>query len=296
MKYLIVNGDDLGLTHSMNEGVMRATKGLLTSTSIMANGFAYDHAVKNVLPEIKDIGIGVHLCLNEGVAVSSADMLPELTDENGWFKRRFIKGFLFLATQWWNKKIAKEAEIEIRSQIEKIIAVASIDHLDGHNHVHMIPWIFNIVCKCASDYGVKWIRMADEPFNRHAYSVRFPSLASLAHYVNLKRWSSVNRDTASRYGVKCNDVLYGVLYSGYMSENISLSYLDCATIENSVTEILFHPGVINDQQDLSIDRVIMHFSNDKYRFTELGTITSLVVRQKIEEKGFTLTNYGGLPL
>ena len=45
MKQLIVNADDFGLTEAVNAGIVKACfRGIVTSTTIMANGAAFDHA------------------------------------------------------------------------------------------------------------------------------------------------------------------------------------------------------------------------------------------------------------
>ena len=45
---LIVNGDDFGFTEDVNEGIVEAFRhGILTATTLMANGSAFDHAVKS---------------------------------------------------------------------------------------------------------------------------------------------------------------------------------------------------------------------------------------------------------
>ena len=46
MKYLITNADDFGYTRDVNEGIIHAHRqGILTATTLMATGAAFDHAV-----------------------------------------------------------------------------------------------------------------------------------------------------------------------------------------------------------------------------------------------------------
>jgi len=46
MKRLIINADDFGLTKEINHGIIQADKkGILTSTSMVAVGEAFDEAV-----------------------------------------------------------------------------------------------------------------------------------------------------------------------------------------------------------------------------------------------------------
>jgi predicted glycoside hydrolase/deacetylase ChbG (UPF0249 family) len=47
MKRLILNADDFGMTRGVNEGIIRAHReGILTSTTLMADGEAFDDAVE----------------------------------------------------------------------------------------------------------------------------------------------------------------------------------------------------------------------------------------------------------
>ncbi|HKS41295.1 MAG TPA: ChbG/HpnK family deacetylase, partial [Blastocatellia bacterium] len=47
MRKLIVNADDFGFTRGVNLGIIRAfEEGILTSATIMANGDAFEDAIK----------------------------------------------------------------------------------------------------------------------------------------------------------------------------------------------------------------------------------------------------------
>ncbi len=66
MKNLIVNADDLGWTEGVNRGIVEAhRKGLVTSTSLLANGQAFAAAAE-ISRSNPELGIGVHLNLSDG--------------------------------------------------------------------------------------------------------------------------------------------------------------------------------------------------------------------------------------
>ena len=66
-KRLIVNADDFGIHETVNKAVYRGFEsGILTSTSIMAGGRAFDDAVA-MAKTMGDIGIGIHLTLVGGL-------------------------------------------------------------------------------------------------------------------------------------------------------------------------------------------------------------------------------------
>src|SRR3954447_19197922 len=80
--YLIVNADDFGITEGTNRAIIDAHQnGIVTSTSLLANGYAFDHAV-SLAKQTPSLGIGVHLTLTEGPPVSNC--LPaELLSPDG---------------------------------------------------------------------------------------------------------------------------------------------------------------------------------------------------------------------
>jgi predicted glycoside hydrolase/deacetylase ChbG (UPF0249 family) len=69
-KFLIVNADDFGYSHSINNGIVEAhEKGIVTSTSVMVNAIASDEA--KYLTKYPDLSIGLHFELKEVVGVEA---------------------------------------------------------------------------------------------------------------------------------------------------------------------------------------------------------------------------------
>ena len=154
----ILNADDFGMTNDFNRAVLYAYgRGLLKSTSLCANGPAFDNAVNEILPECSTLGIGVHLNIMEGHALTKCHLL---TDDSGMFNQ----GYLSLIFKAKNKNVQKQIESEFRAQIEKIISITKPDHIDSHVHTHAIPEIFKIVVKLAKEYNIPYIRTQHEAF------------------------------------------------------------------------------------------------------------------------------------
>lgn len=69
-KFLIVNADDFGYSHSINKGIVEAIEyGIVTSTSVMVNAIAADEAKE--LTEYPDLSVGLHFELSEVVNVKA---------------------------------------------------------------------------------------------------------------------------------------------------------------------------------------------------------------------------------
>ncbi len=78
MKNLIVNADDLGWTEGVNRGIAEAQrKGLVTSTSLLANGRAFASAPEIVRAN-PELGIGVHLNLSDGPPTAKPEQVRGL--------------------------------------------------------------------------------------------------------------------------------------------------------------------------------------------------------------------------
>ena len=75
-RYLIVNADDFGFTRDVNRGIVDAHKnGILTATTLMANGDAFDDAV-HLAVETPSLDVGCHLVLVQGRSLLTGDALP----------------------------------------------------------------------------------------------------------------------------------------------------------------------------------------------------------------------------
>ena len=87
---LIVNADDFGRSHSINEAVVRAHRdGILTSASLMVNGHAADEAVQFARQNPR-LGVGLHLTLVCGtsalprVKFPASSMPAEISRATPW--------------------------------------------------------------------------------------------------------------------------------------------------------------------------------------------------------------------
>src|SRR4051794_9797223 len=82
---LIINADDFGRSHSINEAVVRAHReGVLTSASLMMNEVACDEAVA-LARENPKLGVGLHLTLLCGHSALSPAEIPGLVNARGEF-------------------------------------------------------------------------------------------------------------------------------------------------------------------------------------------------------------------
>ena len=137
MKSLILNADDFGMTRGVNEGIIRAHReGILTSATLMANGPAFDDAVRLSAANPK-LGVGCHLVLVGGKCVARREDIASLADGDGNLPESLAK---FVARLSSGMIPAKEIEQELRAQINKIQSAGiRATHLDTHKHTNAHP-------------------------------------------------------------------------------------------------------------------------------------------------------------
>jgi predicted glycoside hydrolase/deacetylase ChbG (UPF0249 family) len=82
---LIVNADDFGIAEAVNRGIAEAfDRGIVTSTSIMATGPAFEHAV-DLARSRPGLAVGAHLVLTEQRPLVGPDAAPTLVGPDGRF-------------------------------------------------------------------------------------------------------------------------------------------------------------------------------------------------------------------
>ena len=145
---VIVNGDDLGYTMGINEGMVVACKrGILRSTTAIMNG-AYIKEGAEMMKDNPEIGVGLHLNLTLGKPLTDC---PSLTDpETGLF-------YAGRTEVWKHNPDYQEIEREWNAQMEAFIEVfgKKPDHIDSHHSVHdATPQAYEIASALSSEYSL----------------------------------------------------------------------------------------------------------------------------------------------
>ncbi len=290
MKRLIVNADDFGLTEGVNRAVIEGHRnGIITSTTLMANGMAFDSAVA-ARSDAPTLGVGVHLNLTQGGPVCPPSQVPSIVTSDGSFysnpgilARRILTG----------KAEPGDIENELRGQVQKIArAGVRITHLDGHKHIHLLPAIFNIVVKLAREFEISCVRCPMEP----ALSAIGPlqsggpgwprkvrqyllgrALSALASY-------QVKKMTDS--GLHSAEHFYGLSQTGFLDAEILEEML--RALPDGTSEIMCHPGYVDKALLGTRTRLCAE------RETELWALTSANILQLVNDLGIELTSYDKL--
>lgn len=158
---LIVRGDDLGMTHSVNKASIHTYReGIVRSVEVIVPAPWFMDAVE-LVNNHPELDVGVHLALTsewEKLKWRPLTNSPGLTDSNGYFfpviwpnehygEKQALKG------QDWK---LEEIEQELRQQIEVAIAnIPRLSHVSYHMGCNdMSPEVKELVDRLAREYGL----------------------------------------------------------------------------------------------------------------------------------------------
>ena len=223
---LILNADDLGLTHGVNLGIVDCyKKGVVNSASLMTNTPYFEEAV-SLIKEHHLENIGLHFNLTEFQPLLTTH--KTIVDEKGVFFRTICD----------KKNIdLKEVAAELEEQYQRAVAAGVvITHFDSHHHVHMSELLKKVFLKIATKYAMPLRKVANA-------------------YRNPIKW--VKHDLLFKKHQFYTDSFSSEFYDGAVSEAVLENIIQNATAS---IEIMCHPGyvdaengVYNAQRQLELD-------------------------------------------
>lgn len=259
---LIVNGDDFGYTRGVNEGIVEAHRdGILTATTLMANGAAFDHAVE-LAQQNPMLDVGCHLVLVEGQSVlEPSRALPKTIGDT---VRAVLRGRL-------------SPYDELRAQVEKIVqAGIRPTHLDAHKHTHLLPPVLDAVGRLAREFGIPWVRRPfDFGIDRRARVEK--NVVGMGLRVLRPRFARVLGD------LRMTDHFAGFLVTGTLREKNLIGTIE--RLPDGLTEFMCHPGKMSAELNSASTRL------KESREVELRALVSREVRHAIARRGIELVNY-----
>ena len=229
---LIVNADDFGRSTEINQAVVRAHReGALNSASLMVAGPAAEEAVE-LAHQNPALAVGLHLVAVDGDAALPPARIPHLLDNGGRFPDRPVQLGLRYA---FSAAARCELKEEITAQFERFAASGlRLSHVDGHQHMHMHPAVYDLMLPLAQKFGARRIRIVRDDLRlalRYDSSHRTAKWASAAIFAGL--------------AFRCRHCpIPGPrrTYGFYQSGNMTKSYVLLALQEmNESAEMYFHP-------------------------------------------------------
>jgi predicted glycoside hydrolase/deacetylase ChbG (UPF0249 family) len=209
---LIVNADDFGHSHGVNQGIVKAHReGLVTSTTLMVLRPFAEHAAR-LAEGIRTLDVGLHVTLTgappgQRPALTASDV-PSLVDSKGYLPRN---------PSGLANASADQVEREILAQLahfEELIGRAP-SHLDSHHHSHRQPPVLEAIIRVARERSLP-VRNASPEV---AAELRQRGVVTTGYFVEEFFDEAVNVDDLLRL---------------------------LANLPDGTTELMCHPGYVDD--------------------------------------------------
>jgi predicted glycoside hydrolase/deacetylase ChbG (UPF0249 family) len=261
VRQLVVNADDFGFTRDVNQGIIEAHQnGILTATTVMSNGSAFDDAVR-LAKENSALDIGVHLVL--------VGQPP----------------FPMTVAQLTRAVMLQKIQIyqELSAQVRKVLdAGLRPSHLDTHKHTHLLPPVLDAVARISEDFKIPWVRRPfDFPITPRGVSWKKRAVSRSLGVVR----SRFQRVLAS-HGCRSTDHFAGFQITGKFDASDLASLI--RSLPEGSTEFMCHPGICT--AELRAARTRLKESREE----ELRALTAPEVRAALRESGVELATFNSL--
>jgi predicted glycoside hydrolase/deacetylase ChbG (UPF0249 family) len=266
-RQLIVNADDFGFTRGVNAGIVAAHKqGILTATTLMANGDAFEDGVQ-LARETPSLDVGCHLVLIGGMSLAVPG--KELPASPAALVRSVLAGKIPVYE-------------ELMAQVRKIVA-AGIEpsHLDTHKHTHLLPQVLNAVARISEETGIRWVR---RPFDaRLVY--RAPGKKKLIGGA-LRLLGGRTVAVLRKHGCRSTDHFAGFQITGRFTSKDLVNLFE--QLPEGSTELMCHPGYNDPDLQAAPTRL------KQSRADELAALTAPETIEAISKNGIRLVRYSDL--
>ena len=247
---LIVNADDFGRSHSINQAVIRAHReGILTTASLMVNEPAADEAVA-LARENPGLGVGLHLALVCGRSALAPASIPRLVNADSQFSNNAAAAGM---RYYFSASCRAQLRDEIAAQFEKFRATAlPLDHVNGHLHLHLHPVVFKILSDNAARWGIRAMRLTRDPLllNTRLASGRW--FYRLSHAAVFSMLSARAGPVLERLKIRHTRTVFGLLQNARVDGDFVTKLLPVLPAGDS--ELYSHPSL--DQFKNEFDALI----------------------------------------
>ena len=229
---LIVTADDVGLHRGTTLGAVAAyERGVVTACSVVAVGRELHHAAE-LLRGRPELAVGAHLTLVEAAPLSPPAEVASLVTADG----AFLPGFAAFVRRYATGRVRlAHVEIELRRQIEVLLGEGlELVHLNGHQHLHVLPGILEVVLRLAGEYRIGYVRAPVDRRPRGVHVGRSLAVGALA------RCGRRAGRLARARGMATNDATIGIAGAGHLGV---AEIIELLPLVDGVTELVCHPGL-----------------------------------------------------
>ena len=278
-----MNADDFGLTAGVNRAIVEAhERGIVTSTTLMANSLAFDEAVRLAKAD-SQWSVGCHVVLLDGQALIAPSRIRSLlaTADSQAF-RDGVAGFALRALA--GRIDSEQVEAEATAQIRKLQSHGlSVSHVDTHKHTHMFPAALRGILRAARTCGITAIRNPFEVIAANFARAQHGLWKRYAQVKTLRGLAGSFRRAVSKAGLKTPDGTLGIVATGHLNPALFRNIAD--HMPEGTWEFVCHPGYV----DTHLDGVRTRLR--RQREEELAVLTSADARKALEGRGIELISY-----
>lgn len=250
VRRLIVNADDFGRSHAINQAVVRAHReGILTSASLMVNGAAAGEAVE-LARQNPRLGVGLHVTLVCGTSALKPKEIPGLIDDSGNFGGNPVATGL---RYFCRRSLGPQLEREMQMQFEKFRATGlALDHVNGHLHFHLHPVIFDALMRRARDWGITHFRLTRDSFGLNLRLAPGRLFYRASHALIFSWLTRRAQRLLRERGITHASAVFGLLQDGRVDENYVSRLIPALPAGDS--ELYSHPSL--DEFSHEVDALI----------------------------------------
>lgn len=274
MRWLIVTADELGLSSKRNQGIVDAhTKGIVTSTSMLAYGPAFREAVK-IAKALPKLDVGLHLNFSEGEPMVLGH--KTLVNKDGAFWGR--QEARVRARE--NKFDLREVERETEAQIETLTSAGiKITHLSAVDHLHIRGNLAMSIALIAKKHGIRCFRCPADKIRPPSLKLDAERIAAVEEY----QQSALNAvGIYAQQRMRSTEHFGGAALTGHLTPELLFETLRSLPV--GLTELMVHPGFASKPSGFE----------GPDRETELKALTDPRLRDVFKATGIGLTNFGKL--
>ncbi len=291
-RQLLISADDIGLSKGNTDTILEGVDaGVLTNVSILPNGPAFAYAVEELKKRLGTVRVCAHLNLTEGRPLSRVHEVSLLVRPDGTFKGTGALARLYMfGSKQKRAQLRTQIYQELSLQVRQVEAANLSNEglwVDGHQHVHMLPFVFEEIVRLKEQLPIAHIRVPREPLHIHwpfSYSLKHVLTHTIGGGYVLALLGIYGRRLARSAGIATNDWFVGVRYAGRMTSAATESGLRAVVAERAggETELLFHPGEAGSSETLDWSGdCAWHFS--PWRTKERAYVVSESARTVCEE-------------
>ena len=276
--------DDFGLTNSISKNLVYFIKkktNLINGISIVVNtNKSIQFWLRKIIKINNKIQINLHINLIDGKPLTKK--LKKIISKDGYFKTSFLKLLLIKLSpsfDVYRHEVKKEIESQLKIYLKllKNINYKKSKHIyiDSHQHLHMVPWILDLILELSKKYKIVFIRSIKEPFILSSLSNFYKTwfYKNLLKYLILKILNIFNSKKIIKMNINTNKFFYGVINSGHMNK----SYVEkIHQKKKSEYQVLLHPNIGN--------------KNEKNIFGNKNKLKYYLSNDRINELNFLIKN------